>query len=59
MSRQPAPKPCTHHRLLSHQYLAWHDEAERRHRAGNKQSRCPKCGYWLWDDEIGVPLEEP
>lgn len=32
-------------------YLQWHYEADRRHKAGQRQSWCVKCGLWRWPDE--------
>lgn len=31
-------------------YIAWHVEAERRYKKGQRQKRC-KHGYWLFSDE--------
>ena len=35
---------------------ALQEDAERRMERGERQSQCPKCGYWLWPDEIGEEL---
>lgn len=37
-------------------YLAWHGDAERRHKRGERQLYCgqcqgPKFGGWVWPDE--------
>jgi hypothetical protein len=45
-------KPCPHPKRLDLPYLAWHEEAERRTKAGMKQKQCPACKLWLWKDEF-------
>lgn len=34
-------------------YLAWHRDAERRHRAGQRQVYCTACRKWRWPDLVG------
>lgn len=29
-------------------YVAWHAEAGRRHRRGERQRQCPRCWRWVW-----------
>ncbi len=29
-------------------YLAWHEDAERRTKAGQVQLQCAGCGLWYW-----------
>lgn len=42
---------CSEHKQSKLGYLQWHDDAERRTKAGQKQKQCPKCSLWLWEDE--------
>lgn len=37
-------------------YMAWHEDSERRSRLGQKQSACPQCGRWEWNAYI-KPLD--
>jgi hypothetical protein len=30
-------------------YLAWHDDAETRHKRGEKQIQCPACCLFVWE----------
>jgi hypothetical protein len=39
-------KTCKHGRKMPTDYVAWHDEAERRLEAGWEQRRCPACKLW-------------
>ena len=32
-------------------YLEWHEWAKTQHKAGLRQSRCPKCGKWRYSQE--------
>ena len=32
-------------------YVQWHADAARRHRAGERQRRCPSCSRYYWPDE--------
>jgi hypothetical protein len=34
-------------------YCAWHADAERRHKAGQKQVWCSICGKWRWPNQVG------
>ncbi len=29
-------------------YMAWHDDAERRTKRGEKSKQCPTCKLWYW-----------
>ena len=31
-------------------YLNWHGEADRRHKAGEKQIKCPECRLYYFPD---------
>lgn len=35
-------------------YLAWHAEADRRHKAGQRQRYCHTHRVWEWPDEHGT-----
>lgn len=47
------PEKCSHHLPSKLDYLAWHEWAETRTKAGEKQVRCPKCRYWFFPEELG------
>jgi hypothetical protein len=47
------PPQCPWHRPSELGYLAWHEDAERRGAAGEKQQQCPVCHYWFWPHEFG------
>ena len=34
-------------------YSAWMEDADRRHRRGERQLYCGACGKWRWPDECG------
>lgn len=36
-------------------YLAFHEDAEQRMKAGQEQSQCACCGLWRWPDEKPIP----
>ena len=36
------------HREDNLSYLAWHEDAERRAKRGQKQRLCTECGRWIW-----------
>lgn len=42
---------CSEHKPSKLGYLQWHDDAELRTKAGQKQKQCPNCSLWFWDDE--------
>jgi hypothetical protein len=47
-TRPPDPKrrgDCTDPPLG---YLEWHADAERRHKAGQRQTWCERCQKWQW-----------
>lgn len=29
-------------------YIKWHNDADRRHKAGERQVKCPRCSLWCW-----------
>lgn len=31
-------------------YIAWHTDAKRRHKAGQRQRLCHDCQLWKWPD---------
>ncbi len=33
-------------------YVQFFDDAARRHKAGQRQNRCPYCGLYCWPDEM-------
>lgn len=52
----PMPaKACSWHQRSQLGYIAWHEDAERRTNAGERQRRCPVCLRWLWAEEWGAP----
>ena len=46
---------CLWHNRSNLGYLAFHQDAERRDKAGERQSQCADCGLWLWPHEMGTP----
>lgn len=54
----PGPNPCDWHIGDDGHlgYLAWHAKAERSHRAGVRQTRCPGCSrfFFPWE-RLGEP----
>jgi hypothetical protein len=45
----PEPVRCGDHGLA---YREFHADAERRHRAGQRQRWCPTCSLWSWPDHL-------
>lgn len=47
---------CKRHALG---YIAWHRDADQRHKKGQKQKQCPVCKLWCWPDELrsNLPIE--
>ena len=39
-------------------FLDWYDWAEAQHKAGLKQTQCPKCGKWRYPQEMSDVLIE-
>lgn len=35
------------------QYIAYHEDADRRHKAGQRQIQCRDCNLWIWPDLFG------
>lgn len=35
------------------QYIAGIADADRRHKAGQRQRQCPECNKWVWPDLFG------
>jgi len=44
---------CKHHRPVDLPYLQWHEWAEKKHRAGERQRRCKKCNRVFFKEEFG------
>ena len=49
------PEDCSWHRGSQLGYLAWHEMAESRYRAGERQRLCTACRHWLFAEEWGEP----
>lgn len=47
---------CVFHERSELSYMAWHSDATKRMKAGEKQTQCTDCGKWLWSHELGNPL---
>ena len=43
---------CKHHKLIDLPYREWHEEVERRISQGERQTFCPNCNRWLFEDEL-------
>ena len=41
--------------LSKYDYVNAHEEAERMIREGHKQTKCPKCGLYVWDCDWHQP----
>lgn len=54
----PLRNPCGH-AIRSLSYLAAFADAEARDKRGEKQTRCPACGLWLWPDEVPATRAKP
>ena len=39
-------------------YTAFHADAERRQKAGERQVYCLKCRLWVWPDQVAVEHRE-
>lgn len=50
MKKQTVTCGCTEDGLG---YLAWHYDAERRYRRGQRQVYCTACRKWRWPDHVG------
>lgn len=48
------PKPCAWHRPSDLPYSAAFEDAERRTKLGEEQTKCFACRRWFWKDEYGV-----
>lgn len=51
--KTPLPTRCPHEAENSNSrlgYLAWHQDADRRTKAGQRQLYCLTCGLWRWPD---------
>jgi hypothetical protein len=58
MARLPVlgpDKPCEWHKPSGLPYQEWHDDAERRVNAGEKQKYCTVCRRYFWPHEFGTP----
>lgn len=44
---------CPWHKVDNLGFLAWFEDAEKRHRKGQKQIQCPDCKLWIWPDMFG------
>jgi hypothetical protein len=47
-----AQEMCPHHKPMNLPYNEWHKESHIRINKGMKQTKCIKCGYWFWEDEL-------
>ena len=43
---------CPHNPTERLSYMAWHADADRRDKAGQKQVMCPDCAIWQWPDQL-------
>ncbi len=44
-----SPNPACKHMLDTLGYIAWHNDAERRGKQGQKQRKCPECNLYIWN----------
>lgn len=51
ITRFGTDKPICVHRVSTLPYLAFHEDADRRHKRGEKQRKCPVCLKWFWESE--------
>jgi hypothetical protein len=46
---------CKHHKPIDLPYREWHEEVEHRISKGERQTFCPNCNHWLFQDELNEP----
>ncbi len=42
--------PCAHRQQPDMDYVHWHEDADRRLAAGERQRRCRACGLYVWGE---------
>ncbi len=57
----PPDDACPHHDFTKTptEYFEWHRWAERRYLYEDAQKCCPKCGYWLFEEEMNDGGDTP
>lgn len=46
-------KGCAHRDPPALGYMAWIDDAQERHKRGERQKQCPVCGLFIWESFYG------
>ena len=49
---------CKHHKPIDLPYREWHEEVERRISKGERQTFCPNCNHWLFEDELNEQQQQ-
>ncbi len=42
--------PCAHRQQPDMDYVHWHEDGDRRLANGEKQTKCPTCGLYVWGE---------
>lgn len=50
-------QPCTWHTVRNMPYFEWRTLCEERHNKGERQKRCPDCGLYFWEEEMGKRMD--